>query len=253
MPTNIKTLNGQTNNLNLHARSYSESITSGDQLALSSDRVLAGSQGNVQRQLLNQRANNFDHRLANETTDCPPSRPPRGQTHLISNTQARGFEAANGHVLSEKQETTPNGVNGLSAVKQTPIETPEGISKMININGVTSFQPYYEETKPFQMSDFYKYSSKHRQRIACDLNPKESLMNMVNNHTKTTRQLQDDVSKTKNSLKFASCDDQIQASVKLIEKSGQKLIEATAKAIAGNPGLAEKLNNILPNHHGERY
>lgn len=56
----------------------------------------------------------------------------------------------------------------------------------------------------------------------------------------------------KNSLKFSNYDDQIQASVRLIERSGQKLIEATTKAIAGNPSLAEKLNNILPNN-GDRY
>lgn len=64
--------------------------------------------------------------------------------------------------------------------------------------------------------------------------------------------MQEDVMK-KNSLKFSACDDQIQASVKLIEKSGQKLIEATAKAIAGNPGLADKLSNILPGNNIERY
>ena len=103
----------------------------------------------------------------------------------------------------------------------------------------------YEETKPFQMSDFYKYSSKFRQ--------KQTDVNQIDdtpvNQSKTTKQLQDDVSRVKNSIRFAACDDQIQQSRKLIEKSGQKLIEATAKAIAGNPSLAERLNNILPNHN----
>lgn len=84
------------------------------------------------------------------------------------------------------------------------------------------------------MSDYYKYSSKHRQKPAVE---------DIANTCKTTRQLQEDVSR-KNVLKFSSCDEQIQVSVKLIERGGQKLIEATAKAIAGNPGLADKLNNI---------
>lgn len=114
----------------------------------------------------------------------------------------------------------------------------------INIDGKGSFIPYYEETKPFQMSDFYKYSSKHRQKVV-DQEPPAAP------RTKTTRQLQEDV--RKNSLRYASCDDQkIQNSIKIIEKSGQKLIEATAKAIAVNPGLAEKINNILPNN-GDKY
>lgn len=92
------------------------------------------------------------------------------------------------------------------------------------------------------MSDFYKYSSKHRTQKIDEVSPQ----------FKTTRQLQEDVLK-KNSLKYNTCDDQIQASVKLIEKSGQKLIEATAKAIASNPGLAEKINKIRPNNIGDRY
>lgn len=108
----------------------------------------------------------------------------------------------------------------------------------INLNATESFQPYYEETKPFQMSDFYRYSSKYRQNNNGD-SPAP--------HTKTTRQLQEDVLK-KNSLMYSSCDDQIQHSVKLIERSGHKMIEATAKAIAVNPSLAEKLNGILPSN-----
>lgn len=120
-------------------------------------------------------------------------------------------------------------------------------------NSVANFQPYYEETKPFQMSDFYKYSSKHRQKVNCDpadLNSsQQELTNMVNNHTKSTRQLQDEILNAKNALKYSSCDDQLQPTVNIFEKSGQKLMEATARAIAGNPALAEKLNNILPNHN----
>lgn len=113
-----------------------------------------------------------------------------------------------------------------------------------HLQGLGNFQPYYEETKPFQMSDFYKYSSKHRAQTVTAPAPQ----------FKTTRQLQEDVLK-KNSLKYNSCDDQIQFqnSVKLFEKGGQKLIEATAKAIVGNPSLAEKINNILPSNSGEKY
>lgn len=32
----------------------------------------------------------------------------------------------------------------------------------LSITGVGNFQPYWEETKPYELSDFYKYSAKHR-------------------------------------------------------------------------------------------
>lgn len=120
----------------------------------------------------------------------------------------------------------------------------------------------YEETKPFQMSDFYKYSAKFRHKPQAESAPankqqpsapkqtkqptlpvKQPLLPPVT-QSKSTRQLQEEA---KNSMRFTACDDQILHSRRLIEKSGQKLIEATARAIAGNPSLAERLNNILPN------
>lgn len=191
----------------------------------------------------------------------------------------------------------------LQSVEEPRINNPaveeSATNKLVNLNGVTKLQPYYEETKPFQMSDFYKYSSKLRQQannnnhtddntslaknhvnqqapparpprlnsqlaqthhakprrqieqtlqqfsINCDLVIRDD-----NNRPKTTRQLQEDVARGQNHLRIASCDDQILASRKLIEKSGHKLIEATAKAIAGNPSLAERLNTLLPQTNG---
>lgn len=106
----------------------------------------------------------------------------------------------------------------------------------ISIKGIGKFQPYYEETKPFQMSDFYKYSSKHRMVVGDGTIPESC---------KTTRQLQQEVLK-KQTLNFSNFDDQIMASVKVIERNGQELMKATAEAIALNPDLAEKLNHILP-------
>lgn len=34
----------------------------------------------------------------------------------------------------------------------------------VNVVSVGHFQPYWEETKPYEMADFYKYSTKHRKR-----------------------------------------------------------------------------------------
>jgi len=188
-------------------------------------------------------------------------------------------------------------------VVQGEVAPAEDPAKSINLNGVTKLQTYYEETKPFQMSDFYKYSSKLRQqtngynyedngsamtpikdysnqqppprpprlnvRSISDRQqkptidqlkqPENKLNYLLKNYQlttsydtidvpKTTRQLQEDVARNQSHIRMASCDDQILASRKLIERSGQKLIEATAKAIAVNPGLAGRLNNLLPQH-----
>lgn len=168
-----------------------------------------------------------------------PSRPPSINSTSSSTSTASSntrSSAINQHTITNTHQHHNNNGHLLN------FHTPSHSTSSNQQPPTNQFQPYYEETKPFQMSDYYKYSSKHRQRPVEPPPPR----------FKTTRQLQNDVLK-KNSIKFSSCDDQFQASVKLIEKSGQKLIEATAKAIAGNPGLAEKLNNMLPNQGEHRY
>lgn len=36
----------------------------------------------------------------------------------------------------------------------------------VNVVSIGHFQPYWEETKPYEISDFYKYSTKHRRQIS---------------------------------------------------------------------------------------
>ncbi|CAN7989550.1 unnamed protein product [Ixodes hexagonus] len=45
-----------------------------------------------------------------------------------------------------------------------PQQSPAPVSPGVEMNIVTMghFQPYWEETKPYEMADFYKYSTKHR-------------------------------------------------------------------------------------------
>lgn len=102
----------------------------------------------------------------------------------------------------------------------------------MNIQGVGKFQPYYEETKPFQMSDFYRYSSKHRNGA------------LVSGSCKTTRQLQEEV-KRKQSRDGPNLDDRIMASMRIIERNDQELMKATAEAMAFNPELANRLKHIV--------
>lgn len=199
--------------------------------------------------------------------------------------------------------------------------TIEQTAKLTGLDEVTKIQPFYEETKPFQMTDFYKYSSKLKQQsqqhngingnskvngganannlhqhhlknekpeappprpprlnnnnnpmitqeqqdtskktqLVHSLQPKQQQQQQFSNNCdtvtidqngfKSTRQLQEEVSRNRDHIKMSSCDDQILASKKLIEKSKQKVIEATAKAIAVNPSLAERLNTLLPQAH----
>lgn len=184
-----------------------------------------------------------DRSPQDEISLLPPVRPPRG-INLVQNGITK--LGNNNHNRDSAKQITENRVTELKGAYQLPKEKLESYEppkplQNFNINGVEKFQPYYEETKPFQMSDFYKYSSKHRQKLN-DVQQVKS---------KTTKQIQEEIS-NKNNQKYPPCDGQIQNSVKLIEKSGQKLIEATAKAIAINPSLAEKINSILPNS-GDRY
>lgn len=45
-------------------------------------------------------------------------------------------------------------------LQTSPKQVPPGVE--MNIVTVGHFQPYWEETKPYEMADFYKYSTKHR-------------------------------------------------------------------------------------------
>lgn len=44
----------------------------------------------------------------------------------------------------------------------------------LNIVTMGHFQPYWEETKPYEMADFYKYSTKHRKPSGGGRDPNES-------------------------------------------------------------------------------
>lgn len=250
--------------MNLHARSCSESMNH-PSVAFQPTKAFTRDQEAYANQLKLKQQQQYpimtsDRQLQNSSStnssniNLQPTRPPRGMTNdyqlqlqqqqhqpkqLLH--QVKKFDSVDGDLksISENHYKPPPS-------QQQPQKLTESSSlkalQHIKIDGKGSFVPYYEETKPFQMSDFYKYSSKHRQKTAAE-EPATK--------TKTTRQLQEDGKR--HPLKYSSCDDQkIQNSMRIIEKSGQKLIEATAKAIATNPGLAEKINSILPNP-GDKY
>lgn len=230
--------------INLHSRSCSESLTSGGAgpMPFPSRNMQPSS---LQNTITRQKPN---YSLKEGIPPLPPVRPPRGINHVqngvtkLMNNNGHSQESLKQIAESHIEKIASLPIHKSSETLKVPFEKP---LQNFNINGVEKFQPYYEETKPFQMSDFYKYSSKHRQNKINDV-PE------LRTTTKTTKQLQEEVMNNKNNQKYSSCDDQILSSVKLIEKSGQKLIQATAKAIAVNPSLAEKINNILPNS-GDRY
>lgn len=51
-----------------------------------------------------------------------------------------------------------------AAVSPVPQNINFSPSVEVNVVSVGHFQPYWEETKPYELSDFYKYSTKHRKQ-----------------------------------------------------------------------------------------
>ncbi|XP_005189271.2 putative uncharacterized protein DDB_G0282133 [Musca domestica] len=87
-------------------------------------------------------------------TNKPPARPPLYINATTSGTLQTSASPTTG-LLS--------GVAGSSASALSPdirVESP----KNVTVVQPATFQPYKEVTKPFEMSDFYKYSTKYRQK-----------------------------------------------------------------------------------------
>lgn len=238
---------------NLHGRSYSESLSINDQTQFKQATNLVPVTPRVETQSGGNIYDEPNINLSQQPSGLPPPRPPRGLTHHRNQLHS-SLDTVDGGVVKTRQRqllaataTTKNKIPESSNDSSKQLKTrPIDVSSLkppseqrFKMNEIKNLQPYFEETKPFQMADFYKYSSKHRQQQA--------------DYQKTTHQLQQEALRKNHYLKY-SYDDQLHASVRLIEKSGQKLMEATARAIAANPGLAEKINNILPNtNHNDKY
>lgn len=77
---------------------------------------------------------------------------------------------SSGNVLQNALVTPPLAVaTATAAASLSPdirIESP----KNMTVVQQATFQPYKEVTKPFEMSDFYKYSTKFKQKRAADRN-----------------------------------------------------------------------------------
>lgn len=90
--------------------------------------------------------------------------------------------------------SSPNGEHSVNYATNVPaseihVESP----KNVTVVQQAKFQPYKEVTKPFEMADFYKYSTKFRQKpaptnlIQCEssspqLPPKNAMHHMKNPH-----------------------------------------------------------------------
>ncbi|XP_042901575.1 uncharacterized protein [Parasteatoda tepidariorum] len=68
-------------------------------------------------------------------------------------------------VVEKPESSVPSSVNLPSpSVSLTP-------AVEVNVVSMGHFQPYWEETKPYELSDFYKYSTKHRRQQSAALSP----------------------------------------------------------------------------------
>lgn len=93
-------------------------------------------------------------------------------SHSMSHPASNAIQSSS--IPEESKETTPTSIcsptstNGRTSVipefnYQTGVPTVDVVS-------VGQFQPYWEETKPYELSDFYKYSTKHRNSSASSSN-----------------------------------------------------------------------------------
>ncbi|CAG2163383.1 unnamed protein product [Oppiella nova] len=77
-------------------------------------------------------------------------------------------------------------INGDSASKPPAIPMsptiPSGNGVEVTVVSVGHFQPYWEEEKPFELEDFYKYSQKHRSSQQTTSTPVPNMTSPVHHH-----------------------------------------------------------------------
>ncbi|EDV97149.1 GH16669 [Drosophila grimshawi] len=97
----------------------------------------------------------------------PPRPPPVGGNNNNNNniSSSNSTNSIGGNALNNALVSPPLAVVTATAASLSPeirIESP----KNMTIVQQATFQPYKEVTKPFEMSDFYKYSTKFKQKEA---------------------------------------------------------------------------------------
>ena len=65
---------------------------------------------------------------------------------------------------SISSKSNPNPSPRPLSIQMSPTLSSSGNGVEVNVVSVGHFQPYWEETKPYELSDFYKYSTKHRKK-----------------------------------------------------------------------------------------
>ncbi|XP_053200936.1 uncharacterized protein LOC128386008 [Panonychus citri] len=77
-------------------------------------------------------------------------------------------EPMDSHLRSSKSSCSTSSSSKVSprppSIPLSPTIPPASNGVEVNVVSVGHFQPYWEETKPYELSDFFKYSAKHRQK-----------------------------------------------------------------------------------------
>lgn len=89
----------------------------------------------------------------------PPPRPPPVANPIVGPKNLAGGSALQNALVSPPLSVVTATASG-SLSPDIRIESP----KNMTVVQQATFQPYKEETKPFEMSDFYKYSTKFKQK-----------------------------------------------------------------------------------------
>ncbi|GIY15415.1 hypothetical protein CDAR_8672 [Caerostris darwini] len=88
-------------------------------------------------------------------------------------------ENDNNSPLGQNWQHFPPSPASVENTSVSPVPSTINFSPNVEVNVVSvgHFQPYWEETKPYEISDFYKYSTKHRRQHKPLKEVNESIMN----------------------------------------------------------------------------
>ncbi|GFT76248.1 FERM domain-containing protein 4B [Nephila pilipes] len=91
------------------------------------------------------------------------------RTHQYSHSyhsESLPSENDNDPLVTQNWQHFPQSPTGIENTSVSPVPSTINFSPNVEVNVVSvgHFQPYWEETKPYEISDFYKYSTKHRRQ-----------------------------------------------------------------------------------------
>ncbi|XP_055936030.1 uncharacterized protein LOC129965838 isoform X2 [Argiope bruennichi] len=110
----------------------------------------------------------FQEDMSHRSTYPPKHSDATEPVHQYSQSYAESLppEIDNNLPIVQNWQHFSPGSTGMENSSISPVPSTMNFSPNVEVNVVSvgHFQPYWEETKPYEISDFYKYSTKHRRQ-----------------------------------------------------------------------------------------